>query len=181
MSTPGPEYDFRPLTEEDLPLVRRWLLEPHVSRWWDDDPAATYPDDELAEYRERIHGRGDPTDHFLIRYDGLPLGLIQSYRIDDDAAYADALALDAPAVGIDVFIGEPDQIGHGHGARLLRAFLRDIVFARYDVDECVIGPSVRNASAVRAYEKAGFRFLKDVHVPDEAEPERLLRIRRDEL
>ena len=52
---------------------------------------------------------------------------------------------------------------------------------RYDVAECVIGPSVRNASAIRAYEKAGFRSFKDVHVPDEPDPEHLMRIRRDEV
>ena len=54
MSTPEPDYDFPALTEADLPLIRRWLLEPHVSRWWADPPRATYPDDELEKYRTRF-------------------------------------------------------------------------------------------------------------------------------
>ena len=80
---------------------------------------------------------------------------------------------------MDLFIGDPALVGKGHGPRLLRAFLRDVVFRRYDVAECVIGPSVRNASAIRAYEKAGFVFWRDAVIPGEADPERILRIRRD--
>ena len=36
-----PPYVFRPMTAADLPLVRRWLAEPHVARWWG-DPAEQY-------------------------------------------------------------------------------------------------------------------------------------------
>jgi len=181
VSTHEPEYDFPTLTETDLPLIRRWLLEPHVSRWWADPPRDTYPDDELDKYRTRVRGDDDRTQIFFIRDRGRPIGFIQCYAIADDRAYADALALETPAAGIDLFIGEPAEIGRGHGPRLIRAFLRDVVFARYDVDECVIGPSAKNTSAIRAYEKAGFRFFKDAWVPDEHEPEHLMRIRRDEV
>lgn len=176
-----PEYDFPPLSEADLPLIRRWLLEPHVSRWWADPPRAAYPDDELEKYRRRISGDGDPTEIFFIRQAGRPMGFIQCYRIEDHDEYGTAIALDVPAAGVDLFIGEAALIGKGHGPRLIRAFLRDVVFARYDVAECVIGPSVKNASAIRAYEKAGFRSFKDVHVPDEPDPEHLMRIRRDDV
>ena len=34
----APEYAFRPMTAGDLPLVRRWLAEPHVVQWWGDPP-----------------------------------------------------------------------------------------------------------------------------------------------
>ncbi|HAF08583.1 MAG TPA: GNAT family N-acetyltransferase [Chloroflexi bacterium] len=181
MSTPEPEYDFPALTEPNLPLVRRWLLEPHVSRWWADPPRDTYPDDELDTYRARMNGGDDPTLTFFIRHRGTPIGFIQSYRIGDHGTYAAALALEVPAAGIDLFIGERSEIGKGHGPALIRTFLRDIVFAQYDVDECVIGPSAKNASAIRAYEKAGFRFLKEARVPDEPDPEHLMRIRRHEV
>jgi len=181
VSTPEPDYHFPPLTEADLPLVRRWLLEPHVSRWWDDPPDPSYPENEVAKYEGRIRGDDDPTLLFLIRHLGRPLGFIQCYLIDDDQEYSAAVALDAPAAGIDVFIGEAAEIGRGHGPALIRAFLRDVVFPTYDVDECVIGPSVKNASAIRAYEKAGFHFFKDAAVPDEPDPEHLMRIRRADL
>jgi RimJ/RimL family protein N-acetyltransferase len=153
-----------------------------VSRWWADPPRDTYPDDELDKYRSRIRGDdADPTLLFFIRDRGRPIGFIQCYRIDDYDEYGRALDLGFPAAGIDLFIGEPAEIGKGRGPELIRAFLRDVVFATYDVDDCVIGPSVENASAIRAYEKAGFVHLKDARVPDEPEPEHLMRIRRDEV
>ena len=183
MASPStPEYDFPRLTEADLPLIGRWLLEPHVSRWWADPPRETYPDDELDKYRRRITGDdSDPTEILFIRHRDRPIGFIQCYRIDDYDDYGKALALDVTAAGIDLFIGEPDEVGKGHGPKLIRAFLHDVVFKTYDVAECVIGPSIKNTSAIRAYEKAGFRFFKDAVVPDEPDPEHLMRIRRDEV
>ena len=29
-------YQFRPMTADDLPLIKRWLAAPHVSEWWGD-------------------------------------------------------------------------------------------------------------------------------------------------
>jgi RimJ/RimL family protein N-acetyltransferase len=31
-----PAYAFRPMSEQDLPRVRRWLSAPHVAQWWGD-------------------------------------------------------------------------------------------------------------------------------------------------
>jgi len=152
-----------------------------VRRWWADPPRDAYPEDELDKYRARIHGLDEDTAIFFIRQRGRPIGFIQCYRIDDHDEYGTALALDVPAAGIDVFIGEPSEIGKGVGPVAIRAFLRDVVFARYDVDECVIGPSVMNTNAIRAYEKAGFVWFKDAKVPDEPDPEHLMRIRRNKV
>ena len=51
----------------------------------------------------------------------------------------------------------------------------------YGIDVCVIGPSVKNVAAIRAYKKAGFRALKEVQVPDEPDPEFLMRVTAHEL
>jgi len=152
-----------------------------VRRWWADPPRDRYPEDELEKYLARIRGDDLDTEIFFIRSRGRPIGFIQSYRIDDHDEYGEALALQVPSAGIDLFIGDPGEVGKGLGPKVIDAFLRDVVFARYDVEECVIGPSVKNANAIRAYEKAGFEFLRDVRVPDEPDPEHLMRIRRADL
>jgi RimJ/RimL family protein N-acetyltransferase len=168
------------LREQDLGLVRRWLLEPHVRRWWDDEPTAPYPDAEIDGYREAIRGK-DPTYHYLARIDGRPVGVFQHYRITDDPEYAEVLTLGEDAVGVDLFIGELELIGKGHGTAMLRRFLRDVAFPFHHVEVCVIGPSVNNIAAIRSYEKVGFRALREVHVPGEADPEFLMRITATEL
>jgi aminoglycoside 6'-N-acetyltransferase len=143
-------------------------------------PAETYPDDSIADDRRAINGE-DPTDLYLIRLDGRPIGQLQCYRIDDHPDYAAQLSLDRAAIGIDLFIGEAELIGRGHGPALIRAFLRD-AFPRYGVDLCVIGPARGNVAAIRAYEKAGFRFLKMYLEPETKEPEHyLMELTRAEL
>ena len=164
-----------PLREDDLPVVRRWLLEPHVERWWNDGVKTPYPDAEIEEYRDAIQGK-DPTYRYVAHIDGRAAGMFQHYRIADDAEYAAALALGEDAVGVDLFIGEAELVGRGHGPAMLRQFLRDVAFPFHGIDVCVIGPSVKNVAAIRAYEKVGFRPLREVDVPDEPDPEFLMRI-----
>lgn len=153
--------------------MRTWLLRPHVQQWYDDVPAEKYPDNTINEYRQAIRGE-DPTDLYLIQLDRRPIGALQSYRIDDHPEYVAQVALGRPAIGIDLFIGEPDCIGRGYGPALIRVFLRDVAFPRYGVDLCVIGPTASNVAAIRSYEKAGFRFLKTYLEPDSREQEHYL-------
>ena len=173
-------YAFTPLREGDLDLVRRWLLEPHVERWWNDGVKTPYPDAEIQEYRDAIQGN-DPTYRYLALIDTRPVGLLQHYRIADDPEYAAALALSEDAVGVDIFIGEVELIGRGHGAPMLTQFLREVAFPFHHIGVCVIGPSVKNLAAIRAYEKAGFRRQREVHVPDEPDPELLMRLTAADL
>jgi len=169
-----PTFTFPPLREEDLTLARRWLLEPHVRRWWNDDPEEhDYPDGTLNEWRKAIRGE-DPTDMFVIEMDGRPIGVMQSYRVDSYPDYVAQLgALPEPAFSLDVFIGEPELIGKGLGGALIRAFLPPM-FERYGVDYCVIGPSRSNVVAIRSYEKVGFRYLKDYREDDTSDPPHVL-------
>ena len=139
---------------------------------------ATYPDDTLSD--TGASARRSPY-LYVIGWTS-PIGVLQSYRIDDHPEYAAQVALGLPAIGIDLFIGEPDLIGHGHGPALIRAFLRDVAFPRYEVDLCVIGPTVSNVAAIRAYEKAGFRFLKTYLEPESREQQHyLMELTREDL
>lgn len=160
--------------------MRGWLLQPHVKRWWDDGVNTPYPEATIEEYREAIQGK-DPTYHYLARLDQKPIGMFQHYRIGDDPEYAEALALGEDAIGVDLFIGEAELLGHGHGPKMLRQFLLDVASPFHGIDVCVIGPSVTNLPAIRAYEKAGFRPLKEVRVPPEPDPEFLMRLTTEEL
>ncbi len=172
-------FTFRPLRREDMPLMFRWLYTPHVARWWWSDQAPTVEDLEV-KYLPRILGE-DPTDCYVIVENGREIGYIQTYVIANHPEYAALVNVAERAAGIDLFIGEPDRVHRGLGPQLLHDFMRDIVFAAPDVESCIIGPAISNASAIRAYEKAGFNYLKTINVPDEDEPERLLRVWRREI
>ena len=64
---------------------------------------------------------------------------------------------------------------------MLKQFVREVAFPFHRVAVCVIGPSVRNAAAIRAYEKAGFLRLREVTVPGEPDPELLMRLTKSAL
>ena len=170
------------MREEDLELARRWLLQPHVRQWWSDELAETdYPERTLTRWRRAIR-REVPTRRYIIKLDGRPIGQIQSYLVQDYPDYETEVgALGERALSIDLFIGEAELVGKGHGPALIRAFLRDEM-PRYDVELCVIGPATANRAAVRAYEKAGFRFVRAYREEDTRFPDHtLLALRRRDL
>lgn len=169
---------FRPLEINDFPLLQEWLNVPHVLEWWD-KPGPTLEEVE-AKYRPCVTG-DEPTACYLILEAGRKIGFIQTYIIADHPEYSVLVDVDERAAGLDLFIGETDRVHRGLGPQILREFMRTVVFAVPNVESCIIGPAVSNASAIRAYEKAGFVYLKTIDVPDEDEPERLMRIWRSEI
>ena len=62
-------------------------------------------------------------------------------------------------VGIDLSIGPAKALGQGLGSRALAAFVT--LLREEGHRSIVIDPDPRNARAIRAYEKAGFRVVPD--------------------
>lgn len=161
---------FRPLEEDDLPLVEVWLHREHVARWWRDDVG-----DAIADYQAAVEGH-DPTDHFLIVIDGRPAGMIQTYRVEDHPDWQRLVQVGDDVAGVDLLIGEPDLVGHGLGARVLTAFARDVVLADPATNAIVATVEEANRRSWRAFEKAGFRHVRDVE--EDGLPHRLMRLDR---
>jgi aminoglycoside 6'-N-acetyltransferase len=139
-------YQFRPITARDLPLLQRWLNRPHVSEWWGD------PVRGLADIEQNLD---DPAiDVFMVSYCDMPIGYQQSW---DPHAEVDHPCRDQPigTRGIDQFIGEHDFIGRGHGSAFIRIFVERLFTA--GAPRIITDPNPRNARAIRAYTKVGFR------------------------
>ena len=147
-------YAFRPMTAADLPLIRRWLAEPHVREWWG-DPAEQY---------DLVRGDLDEPamDQFVVSTDGTDFAYIQCY---DLTAWNSGFGNQPKGTrGIDQFIGEPGMIACGHGSALIRAFIDDRLAG--GTPRIVTDPDPQNHRAVRAYEKAGFQRSHAVETPD---------------
>lgn len=151
-----PPYAFRPMMAADLPLIRRWLGEAHVREWWGD------PDEQFA----LVSGDLDEPamDQFIVLAGREPFGYLQCYRL---TAWNTGFGLQPEGTrGIDLFIGESDMIGRGHGSALIRQFV-DEEFGG-GLPRMVTDPDPLNARAVRAYEKSGFVRDGMVDTPDGA-------------
>ena len=169
---------FRSLQHAHLRLMYRWLQHPDVSRWYGRTPE-TYAEVE-AKYLPRISGEV-PVRCFLVEYDNEPVAYSQTYRIDHDPAYARALGVDRDAFGVDLFIGESGFRYRGFGSLMLQEFVSRIIFAAGDASCCVIAPEVANHSAIRAYQKAGFRYIRTVTAPGTRSLEYVMMLWPDEL
>ena len=161
---------FRPLEESDLPLVEAWLRAEHVAEWWRDPLEIA-----VEKRREALEGRRE-VDHYVILEDERPLGMIQTYLVGDHPEWGELVGAEPEAAGVDLFVGEPDAVGRGLGPEILQEFARTIVFARPETTALVATVEEANRRSWRAFEKAGFRHVRDVE--EDGLPHRLMRLER---
>jgi len=146
---------LRPATRADLDMIRRWLQRPDIQDWW--GPAtATDAEVNLALASEHAICR-------IIEADGAPVGYAHAV---DATLWGDNLPdeLEPGTWDLDLFVAAEEERGKGVGQAAL-ALLRDEVFATTLAIAVCIFPSVKNERAVRAYEKAGFRWRSIWHDP----------------
>ena len=165
------------MTADDLPLLHAWLQRPHVARWYRDH--GPY-DRVVAHYLPAIEGR-DPTDHYIVELDGAPIGMLQTYVVADYPDYAALVGVaDRATAGVDILVGEEELTGRGIGTEILSRFVTEIVLARPETTAVVADPEATNAASVRAFEKAGFRAVREfVEEPGDGQTHVLVRLDRD--
>ena len=165
----GGEITFVRLTRGDLQTMHRWLNNPKVAEWYgvgDDNHGYPAMAEVAAEYEENFVP--DPKNEaFIIHLGGRPAGYIQCYRLGDYPDYAKELDVDPGAWAIDIFIGEDDAREQNVGSRAIELLLEGQIFSRPGVTTCFICPDPKNGRAIRAYEKAGFRYVKKVWIESE--------------
>jgi RimJ/RimL family protein N-acetyltransferase len=156
-----PSFSFSPLTVADIPMLHDWMTRPHWIEWWG-------PPEPLqavqAEYGAKI---ADTTrlQSYIAWVDGRPLGYIQSYVATNcgDGWWEDET--DPGVRGIDQSIGDAGDLNRGLGTGMVRAFV-DKLFEDPQVTRIQTDPDPRNARAIRCYEKAGFRAVREITTPD---------------
>jgi aminoglycoside 6'-N-acetyltransferase len=169
-----PQYHFRQMVLDDLPLVRDWLARPHVREWWGDpdeqfglvsgdmnEPAMDQYIVSHIAFSSEV-GTGSREENASTQNVGMPFGYLQCYRLTD---WNICFGLQPEQTrGIDQMIGVPEMVGCGHGSGFIRAFIEDLLAS--GTPRVVVDPAPANARAIRAYEKAGFIRDKLVDTPD---------------
>ncbi|HVT01353.1 MAG TPA: GNAT family N-acetyltransferase [Patescibacteria group bacterium] len=172
------KISFRKLEIEDLSLMQKWLSEPHVHEWYDKDK-----DNSMEEVSKRYGPKAKDnhlTDSYVVYYEKIPVGYIQTYRVNDYwSDFGKYVGYDDHTASVDLFIGDPTFMGKGLGSAMLRKFLKEIVFSNPDITACIIGPEPANKRSIRAYEKAGFKYVKTVQVGNEPDPTYIMEIDRN--
>ncbi|WP_219825297.1 GNAT family N-acetyltransferase [Nonomuraea typhae] len=129
----------------------------HVARWWNHETSA---EAVARDFGGVIRGE-EPSEDLLVSRYGRPLGLFQRSRLADYPDYRAELAAIAEvpdgALTIDYLIGDPQQVGRGIGAEMIRRFV-ERTWAEHPSATCIVVPVVAaNTASWRALEKAGLR------------------------
>ena len=144
-----PDLRLRSATPDDLDLLRHWQAQPHVAEAVGDDDWGW--EVELArspDWREQL----------IAELDGRPIAFVQ---IIDPAREESRYWGEVPDGfrAVDIWIGEADQLGKGHGTRIMDLAL-DRCFADPSVAAVLIDPLASNTRSHRFYERLGFRFVE---------------------
>ena len=164
--TPG---DARPLTlrlltAQDLPLLHDWLNRPHIVRWWGGESARPSLQDVVAQYQPDALARERVTA-YIVLLDQVPIGYAQAYVTLGAGGGWWEDETDPGVRGIDQSIGEPHLLGQGLGTRLVRT-LAETLFRDPAVTRIQTDPAPDNLRAIRCYQKAGFRIVREIVTPD---------------
>jgi RimJ/RimL family protein N-acetyltransferase len=132
-----------------------------VAEWWQPTPSFAELEEEYGEHFSGSSG----VKPYVVIADGSPIGYIQSYTAmgSGDGWWTDEQ--DPGVRGIDQFLANAEDLGRGLGSRMVRAFVAEL-FADPEVTKVQTDPRPENRRAIRAYEKAGFRALREVDTPD---------------
>jgi len=152
---------WRRVSEDDFPLIRAWLTEPLVARWWNHETTA-----EAVERDFGPSARGEePSQDWLALLDDEPFGLVQRSAFGDYPEYRDPLLkiVEVPlnAMSLDYFVAVHAQRGQGLGVRIIESMVAK-TWAEFPLAPCIIVPvAAGNRRSWRALEKAGFRQVAE--------------------
>jgi len=145
---------LRTFEPADLERLARWLREPHVARWY------ARPEADLAWATTPPSGGAQS----IVVSDGSDVGYLRWQRVD--RGMLDRLGLPeipSNSVDADILLGQ-EGVGRGLGPAALRALTFEI---RRDPGVPLIGLTTElgNTRAHRAFEKAGFRIVRQYEAP----------------
>lgn len=146
----GGEVRLRRAVRADWDLIRGWLGRPDIEAWWG-PRAATEAEVNIALGSAHAICR-------IIEADGVPVGYAHAV---DATMWGEELPedLEPGTWDLDLFIASEEHRGRGVGQAAL-AQLKDEVFETTLAAAVCVFPSIRNERAVRAYERAGFRWKR---------------------
>jgi RimJ/RimL family protein N-acetyltransferase len=144
------EIQLRRATHNDRFLIRRWLSEPEIQRWWGGTAAA-----EAAITLALQSAHALPR---VVEFSGSPIGYAHAIEI---GTWGEQRLEQFPAGSwqVDFLIGAAEHRNRQVGAAVLELISAE-VFATTLAVACCGVVSIRNEASARSYEQAGFRWLR---------------------
>ena len=138
---------IRKFTLEDSNILKVWLEQDHIQKFWGD------PQIWMKEIAENI--RAEWVNYFIVECDGTPIGFLQYYETDK-APQGDWSVEPIGTVGIDYLIGDTAYLGKGYGSKIVRLLI-DFIKSKNAYDSIVADPIAENAASIKVLENNGFK------------------------
>jgi aminoglycoside 6'-N-acetyltransferase len=154
--------NLRPATPSDVPVLRYWDTMPHVI-------AAT--GDRLDNIDDDFNWeievpRQVPWRELLIaEHNARPIGMVQIIDPAEEESHYWG-DIDANLRAIDIWIGEPGDLGQGFGSQMM-ALAHARCFEPPQVTAVLIDPLQSNTRARKFYERLGYEFVENRRFGDD--------------
>jgi RimJ/RimL family protein N-acetyltransferase len=144
---------------QDAQLLGRWMSEPHVEKFWEQNWPAERWDRHLRAQLSGAYSRP-----LLVLFEGVPFAYVEIYRAARDVL-GQVYPADAHDLGVHLAIGELSFTGKGLGRKMMRALVEALFVADPACERVVAEPDARNDPARKMFTAAGFRLQAEVRLP----------------
>ncbi len=150
---------IRSMTDEDLPLMLKWLTDDRVLEFYAGRDIQYTPEilrQHYSEVWDTVYYK------VIFEYEGGAVGYGQIYKLYGELYEEYRYPQTGENVfAADQFIGEPEYWSRGIGTRYMQSVL-DFLKNSENADVVILDPQKSNARAIRAYEKAGFKIIDEL-------------------
>lgn len=151
---------FELLKAADIPLLTRWLQEPHVRPFWKGEPSEAAADAHYLSVNRKIFG-------FVVYMNDHPVGFVQCQNIGSEHQFYAWASSAGETWGMNLLIGEAALTGISLAQSVIEQFICKMIFEHPKVSLILVDPNVDNKRAIRAYAKADFHPVLELKIKAE--------------
>ncbi len=146
------EIVLRPFKEEDLPLFKEWLYQPHVAEWYEDP----------LSWIEEVENRNTTYDwikHFVVLCEDEPMGFCQYYEYYKGGEDWHGETPLEGTYSIDYLIGDTRYLKQGLGTAIAKQLIEKIREVP-NAKRIIVQPDYANKASCNTLLTNGFSYNK---------------------
>ncbi len=142
---------MRPMTVDEIPIFYNWATQSDATHFWYEDGRVPAYEEFTRDWERHYFDGSEPEKGrcFVILVNDRPIGEVNYNDINREDN----------SVELDIIIAKDVDTRRGYGTDALKTLVKHL-FQHLHIQLCWIEPVAKNARAVRAYEKAGFKTTK---------------------
>lgn len=141
---------LRKLSDEDIPLFKKWLYTPHIAAWYH------HPLNWIEEVEKR-NAEFSFLQHFIVEIKNRSIGFCQLYEYHHSGEDWHGNTEVNGTYSIDYFIGDTDYLGKGYGTEIIKALIEKIKMQN-NAKRIIVQPEPKNKASCNTLLSSGFSF-----------------------